>query len=58
MLETQEIESFSFLEQIADEMYAVLQGKNLKCEVEADDDIVVRADPDKLARVFDELQLL
>lgn len=43
------------LEQIADEMYAVLQGKNLKCEVEADDDIVVRADPDKLARVFDNL---
>src|SRR5699024_11525737 len=33
----------------------LLQGKNLKCEVEADDDIVVRAGPDKLARVFDNL---
>ena len=55
VLEKTELNLSRMLEQIADEMYAVLQGKNLKCEVEADDDIVVRADPDKLARVFDNL---
>ena len=55
VVEKTELNLSRMLEQIADEMYAVLQGKNLKCEVEADDDIVVRADPDKLARVFDNL---
>jgi len=43
------------LEQLADEMYAVLQGKHMTCRVYTDEDIMVYGDPDKLARVFDNL---
>ena len=43
------------LEQIADELYGVLQEKKLSCEVETEDDLVIRGDPDKLARVFDNI---
>ena len=43
------------LEQIADELYGVLQEKHLTCEVEAAEDLVVVGDPDKLARVFDNI---
>lgn len=55
VLEKTELNLSRMLEQIADEMYGVLQGKNLKCEVKAVDDVIVKADPDKLARVFDNL---
>ena len=43
------------LEQLADEAYAVLQEKNLVCSVHAEEDLVVEGDPDKLARVFDNI---
>lgn len=43
------------LEQIADELYGVLQEKHLRCEVEADDNLEIEGDPDKLARVFDNI---
>ena len=43
------------LEQIADELYGVLQEKHLRCEVEAEEDIMISADPDKLVRVFDNI---
>ena len=43
------------LEQIADELYGVLQEKQLTCEVETEDELVVYCDPDKLARVFDNI---
>jgi len=43
------------LEQLADEMYAVLQGKHMTCKVYTDEDIMIYGDPDKLARVFDNL---
>ena len=43
------------LEQIADELYAVLQEKDLTCEVEAEDNLNIYGDPDKLARVFDNI---
>lgn len=43
------------LEQIADELYGVLQAKNLSCQVEIQEDMVIQGDPDKLARVFDNI---
>ena len=43
------------LEQLADEAYAVLQEKNLVCSVHAEEDLVIEGDPDKLARVFDNI---
>lgn len=43
------------LEQIADELYGVLQEKMLTCKVEAEEEILIEGDPDKLARVFDNI---
>lgn len=43
------------LEQMADEFYAVLRENNLTCTVYADERLMVNGDPDKLARVFDNL---
>ncbi len=43
------------LEQLADEAYGILQAKHLHCEVEAEDDLMIKGDPDKLARVFDNI---
>ena len=40
------------LEQLADELYAVLQEKHLSCEVDVEENLEVTGDPDKLARVF------
>ena len=54
-LEPVELNLSMMLEQIADELYGVLQEKHLTCEVEADENLEVEGDPDKLARVFDNL---
>lgn len=54
-LEKTELNLSRMLEQIADELYAVLQGRDLVCEVEFTEDIIIQADPDKMARVFDNL---
>ena len=43
------------LEQLSDELYAVLAQKRMTCEVHTDEDIMIYGDPDKLARVFDNL---
>lgn len=43
------------LEQVADEFYGVFQEKNLICEVNAEEDLKVYGDADKLARVFDNI---
>ena len=43
------------IEQLADELYGVLQEKQLACEVQVEENLVVYGDPDKLARVFDNL---
>ena len=43
------------LEQLADESYAVLTEKKLTCSIHTDDGLIVFGDPDKLARVFDNL---
>ena len=54
-LEPIEIDLSFMLEQIADELYGVLQEKALVCEVDVEENLEVYGDPDKLARVFDNL---
>ena len=39
----------------ADELYGVLQEKKLTCEVDVEEDLMIYGDPDKLARVFDNI---
>lgn len=56
VLEPVEMNLTRILEQIADELYGVLQEKNLSCQVETpDEEIIIEADADKMARVFDNL---
>ena len=55
VLEPVELNLSMMLEQLADELYGVLREKNLTCEVEAAEDMVVYGDADKLARVFDNI---
>ncbi len=54
-LEAIEINLSFMLEQLADELYGVLQEKHLSCEVHVEENLVVYGDPDKLARVFDNI---
>ncbi|MGN1266975.1 MAG: sensor histidine kinase [Dorea sp.] len=54
-LEPIEINLSLMLEQLADELYGVLQEKELTCEVDVEENLVVFGDPDKLARVFDNI---
>ena len=54
-LEPVEIDLSFMLEQIADELYGVLQEKSLVCEVDVEENLLVYGDPDKLARVFDNI---
>ena len=54
-LESVEINLSLMLEQLADELYGVLQEKQLACQVEVEENLVVYGDPDKLARVFDNI---
>lgn len=55
VLEKQEMDLSIFLEQIADENYAMLQKKGMTCAVDAQEDLMIEGDPDKLARVFENL---
>ena len=55
VLEPVELNLTMMLEQIADELYGVLQPKQLSCRVEMEDELVIWGDPDKLARVFDNI---
>lgn len=55
VLESTELNMSLMLEQLADEFYGVLRGKNLTCEVEAEENLMVWGDADKLARVFENL---
>ena len=41
------------LEQLVDEFYPAFAGKDLTCRTDIASRLVVRGDPDKLARVFD-----
>lgn len=54
-LEPVEINLSLMLEQLADELYGVLLEKQLSCEVEVEENLEVYGDPDKLARVFDNI---
>ncbi len=54
-LEPVEINLSLMLEQLADELYGVLQEKKLTCEVDVEENLEVYGDPDKLARVFDNI---
>ena len=51
-LEPIEINLSFMLEQLADELYGVLQEKHLSCQVNVEENLVVYGDPDKLARVL------
>lgn len=55
VLEQNPVNVSMMLEQIADEVYAVLAEKGLRCEVDIHEDLTVTGDADKLARVFDNL---
>ena len=55
VLETQEMNLSLFLEQIADESYGMLNSKGMTCAVDVEEDLMIQGDPDKLARVFDNL---
>lgn len=50
-----ELDLTMMLEQIADELYGVLQEKKLVCNVKAEEELIIEGDPDKLARVFDNI---
>lgn len=54
-LEPVDINLSFMLEQLADELYGVLQEKHLECEVDVEENLEIYGDPDKLARVFDNL---
>lgn len=55
VLEPGNLDLSMMLEQIADELYVVLKEKNLRCDVQIDDTLMIYGDADKLARVFDNL---
>ena len=55
VLEPGNLDLSMMLEQIVDELYAVLKEKNLRCDVQIDDTLMIYGDADKLARVFDNL---
>lgn len=54
-IEKQEINLSMMLSQITDEFYPLLYPKNMTFETDIEDDIIINADPDRLARVFDNL---
>ena len=55
VLEKQEMDLSIFLEQIADENYAMLQKRGMTCAFDAQEGLMIEGDPDKLARVFENL---
>lgn len=55
ILEKEPLDLSMMLEQLADEFYAVLKENRLTCTVETDERLMINGDPDKLARVFDNL---
>ncbi len=54
-LDEVEVDLSMMLEQMADELYAVLQEKNLTCQIDVEENLEIYGDPDKLARVFDNI---
>ena len=55
VLEKRPLNLSILLEQLADESYGMLGEKKMTCAVDVEEDLIVYGDPDKLARVFDNL---
>ncbi len=55
VLEKEPLNLTILLEQLADESYGMLSEKKMTCAVDVEEDLIVYGDPDKLARVFDNL---
>lgn len=55
VLEKEELNLSILLEQLADESYGMLAEKNMTCVVDVEERLMFLGDPDKLARVFDNL---
>ena len=55
VLEKEELNLSILLEQLADESYGMLSEKNMTCAVDVEERLMIQGDPDKLARVFDNL---
>lgn len=55
VLERERLNLSILLEQLADESYGMLSEKKMTCAVDVEDDLMFHGDPDKLARVFDNL---
>lgn len=54
-LELEQVHLTRMLNQLVYEFNPMLKDKNLKCELQAPEDLHLRCDPDKLQRVFDNL---
>lgn len=55
VLEKERLNLSILLEQLADESYGMLGEKNMTCAVDVEEQLMIYGDPDKLARVFDNL---
>lgn len=55
VLEKEHLNLSILLEQLADESYGMLNEKKMTCAVDVEEDLMFYGDPDKLARVFDNL---
>lgn len=55
VLEKEELNLSILLEQLADESYGMLAEKRMTCAVDVEEGLTIYGDPDKLARVFDNL---
>lgn len=55
VLEKEPLNLSILLEQLADESYGMLQEKQMTCAVDVEERLMMLGDPDKLARVFDNL---
>lgn len=55
VLEKEMLDLSMLLEQLADESYGMLMEKKMTCSVDVEDRLMMYGDPDKLARVFDNL---
>lgn len=55
VLEKEQLNLSILLEQLADESYGMLSEKQMTCAVDVEERLMLLGDPDKLARVFDNL---
>lgn len=55
VLDKEKLNLSILLEQLADESYGMLSEKNMTCAVDVEERLMFHGDPDKLARVFDNL---